>query len=1158
MTYIRKLAGFLLFTIAVLQASAQSSNENGNYNLRAVLPPSANTASLGKFGEIPVSLYTGIPSISIPLYDIKDGGLGVPISLSYHAGGIRVEEVASNVGIGWALSAGGIVGRQVRGKPDEDGWVSPDINHRVSKLLQSSDIGTSSTTSIALESGNRDGEADIYYYNFAGKSGKFILDEAGNVYGYPATGVKIDPLDFPYLGTSGWRITTEDGTVYRFDKAERITTNDNGDVPTAWYLSKVTSADGAKEINFIYEGYSYSTMSFYGQTQYFYVSGGGTGQLSYGPGGSQSTFTSTVRLTKIQFSDGFVVFNYINPREDYENGFDKSLDRIDVYNSSNELIKRYDLAYSYFGSGSFDYKRLKLNTITEKTLTQQKPPYEFTYNETIQAVSRNSFSKDHWGYYNAKGNTTLIPPFKAYNASYVLTNYNSGGADRNTDTTSAKAFMLKKITYPTGGETEFTFESNTSADPRLNYATPHVELQSLGVDEDYGTHPSPFETSSYITIPNSGAEARITVSGITSSFPGCDGLQVHLTRNGIVQATLSDNANGFYMTMAPGVWRLKAEYDCASIYKLKVEVNFALTMPDPTTTGNRPVGGMRVKQIVSSPNNGGQPVIKKYQYVDKESPTLSSGILVNFPTYGYQLHQENWSSVNGSPPGLSGNFNYIAAQANTNYPLARTQGSYVGYSNVVEDLGTNGEIRHEFLAYESQQVEFPFPPVESYDWRRGSELSTKFFARKNGQLAPVKTVDNFYSTMYLALIPSYKMGRNEISTGVPPGYTFAPYTTYYSNPQFYALSQTKERLYNINDASKFVETVTDYTYDPNHYQVNNVTKTGSAGETKITTYTYPTDNAGTQPYTQMVAKNIIFPVIEQTEYKNSVSSANFLRSTKTDYAFWANGAAVSTVNDRIYPQMIWSKKGNPANYWDLRTWITSYGDDGKTREVHEKWAGPPTGYLWGYNRQYPIAEAKNAKVNEIYHNNFEETTDFPAGFVTKDNTMARTGDYSGKIVNPNATELVINSTYLLPVNLGTTAKKFRFSGWVYNTGLGADIHLFGKLNGGALTPLEWAGTAETNKWVYLEKEVTVAANTTELSLRLDNNGAGTVWFDDLRIMPADAQMTTFTYKPLIGTSSTTDNNGITTYYDYDSYQRLMNVRDKDKKIIKHMDYNYKQ
>jgi YD repeat-containing protein len=77
-------------------------------------------------------------------------------------------------------------------------------------------------------------------------------------------------------------------------------------------------------------------------------------------------------------------------------------------------------------------------------------------------------------------------------------------------------------------------------------------------------------------------------------------------------------------------------------------------------------------------------------------------------------------------------------------------------------------------------------------------------------------------------------------------------------------------------------------------------------------------------------------------------------------------------------------------------------------------------------------------------------------------------------------------------------------------------------------------------------------------LRLDNNGAGTVWFDDLRIMPADAQMTTFTYKPLIGTSSTTDNNGITTYYDYDSYQRLMNVRDKDKKIIKHMDYNYKQ
>jgi len=32
---------------------------------------SPNAASLGVYGDIPVSLYTGTPDISIPLYDIK-------------------------------------------------------------------------------------------------------------------------------------------------------------------------------------------------------------------------------------------------------------------------------------------------------------------------------------------------------------------------------------------------------------------------------------------------------------------------------------------------------------------------------------------------------------------------------------------------------------------------------------------------------------------------------------------------------------------------------------------------------------------------------------------------------------------------------------------------------------------------------------------------------------------------------------------------------------------------------------------------------------------------------------------------------------------------------------------------------------------------------
>lgn len=53
-----------------------------------------------------------------------------------------------------------------------------------------------------------------------------------------------------------------------------------------------------------------------------------------------------------------------------------------------------------------------------------------------------------------------------------------------------------------------------------------------------------------------------------------------------------------------------------------------------------------------------------------------------------------------------------------------------------------------------------------------------------------------------------------------------------------------------------------------------------------------------------------------------------------------------------------------------------------------------------------------------------------------------------------------------------------------------------------------------------------------------------------------AQVTTYTYKLLVGITSETDPNGRTTYYEYDSFNRLSIIRDNDKKIIKKICYNY--
>jgi hypothetical protein len=55
---------------------------------------------------------------------------------------------------------------------------------------------------------------------------------------------------------------------------------------------------------------------------------------------------------------------------------------------------------------------------------------------------------------------------------------------------------------------------------------------------------------------------------------------------------------------------------------------------------------------------------------------------------------------------------------------------------------------------------------------------------------------------------------------------------------------------------------------------------------------------------------------------------------------------------------------------------------------------------------------------------------------------------------------------------------------------------------------------------------------------------------------SNARVTTYTHTPLIGVSSITDVNGFTNYYQYDAYNRLKLMIDKDQNILKRYEYNY--
>jgi hypothetical protein len=85
-------------------------------------PKSPNTEGLLRYIEWPVDKSSGTLNITIPIHTLKVNGFELPISLDYHTGGIKVNQLASSVGLGWVLNTGGILTRTVKGDAtDEDG-----------------------------------------------------------------------------------------------------------------------------------------------------------------------------------------------------------------------------------------------------------------------------------------------------------------------------------------------------------------------------------------------------------------------------------------------------------------------------------------------------------------------------------------------------------------------------------------------------------------------------------------------------------------------------------------------------------------------------------------------------------------------------------------------------------------------------------------------------------------------------------------------------------------------------------------------------------------------------------------------------------------------------------------------------------------------------
>ncbi|MEE4001699.1 RHS repeat domain-containing protein [Tenacibaculum sp. FZY0031] len=475
-------------------------------DLPTIIPPSPEASSLAKFTEVPISHYTGLPNINIPITSFQVDGKEFPIRINYHARGIKVEEISSRIGIGWALSAGGQISRQVRHIPDDGGLNQIGMlstgNMLSSSLANNAFFNNEETrtnyevTLTALVQHDR--EPDKFMLQAGDLSTNFIIDyhskkPLNQKFDDIKTEVLIGDSDSPNVTNKiiGFITKDKDGFTYYFgtSKDQQRNARDYDQVIKTYSINKNGYDEQAHPVSPTFntwhlmdiEGPNGDITSFHyslEDTNYLRRSYDGHSL------GERVSFASEIRnyqfqLDSIIHNRGKIEFiKSVNEREDLKLGH--SLERINIKDIKDTFIKAFNFYQSFESTqaNTTDYTNYTLKNLDisaskkmflDSVVTVGKnnkvmPATIFSYYNKI-LPNRFSNAQDYWGYYNKATNGQYLSLLNYYyyiNPQGFLEKYpyTNATVDRTVDTIASMSGILTKIKYPTGGSAKFTYEHN--------------------------------------------------------------------------------------------------------------------------------------------------------------------------------------------------------------------------------------------------------------------------------------------------------------------------------------------------------------------------------------------------------------------------------------------------------------------------------------------------------------------------------------------------------------------------------------------------------------------------------------------------------------------------------------------------------------------------
>jgi YD repeat-containing protein len=1040
---------------------------------RTFTPQTPDASGLFKMSDFGVDQASGTVTSSIPLATVNSGRIKLPISASYSANGIRVQEIASSIGLGWNLN----YGYSISVTEEEPKTLSSSGRMYKYKYaaLNATDLGTDWVREMKRAAdGYYSTFSPVYRYHCGDYSGTFYYDthlfETLKSFGNPYVN-KIERLTTGSV-LNGFKITTQDGLEYTFDKKEtslRISQqNAIGPATTSFLCTKIRDPLTEDQVTFQYSQIpTYTTYDEGSTIRYaspFNIPQGAPPDVWF----PQSDIyqisvhdVSSWAVSRIDYKDGYIVFDVANDRLDINPTRIKGLT---VYSRANGNVAVRQIAFnqSYFqtsgGSAAKYNYRLRLDDVTVTGIdalgVYPKEIYKFSYNPILlppyrvsqNAREQNAHSVDYWGFYNGGANAGLSfisqDLLNELNASTFPppTSFANYGIDRKANPAYSQACMLSAVKYPTGGVSRFTYEQHSFPGYYLGSNLGGVRIKNISSFEN--------ETA---TVP-------------------------------LIQKTYSYTAS---RVMTP-VNRYTYSYT-------------------------------QIKGVVESTFYG-------YNIVSYQAGVISSDPLYDIAYHnGSPIFYDQVEEFNGTTASNNGKtvftFNY-------NPPY---------YADVpFKDMGTR-KLFSESIGRGQLKKKEVYKSTGPGSYEKVSQVANTYteggaFKDLNYLVGfGVRKRDTLYSDMIV---------WNWVGSQADAFYTSLAYTHQIPQDAFvyedFYLNANEPRLIK-SEVSKFVgldemKTTTNYFYDSQfHKQLSAVTFADSKGVITKKEYRYVADQSTISDvdaaesgysFNSLINFNKLDNIIEQKDYINDV----LVTKSRDHFTLKFNpnnglNVPVTTSSEKTY-----YSGGSSASE---KMYFQAYNNSLMVLGIYRE-SAPVNAYLYDDFDKNVIAEVTNSDYNDIRYTSFEPgaTGKWTSNGTRAFDNNAISGDCIYNLSSSNtlqASQLNAGKTYL--VSYWSRNGAYTVSGTISTTtGVTAGL------------------------WTYYEHKISGQQN-------ISISGTGSI--DEVRLCPLDSQMSTYTYDPMKGVTTTVDAKNYLLHYKYDGLGRLTTVFDQDHNIVKAYSYNYR-